>query len=45
MHKFAALLREEDTRQNVLVEPVFDPEVTLEVIVEEVCELVLQIFS
>lgn len=45
VHKFAALLRKEDPRQDVLVEPVFDSEVTLEVIVEEVCKLVLQIFS
>jgi hypothetical protein len=45
VNKLGALLREEDSRQDVLVEPVFDAEVALEMIVVKVGELILKVLG
>lgn len=45
VHKLGTLLREENARKHVLVMPVFDSEVSLEMGVKEGRELVLQILS
>jgi hypothetical protein len=45
VHKLGAGLREENSRKHVFVEPVFNPEVALEVVLNESAEFVLQVFS
>jgi hypothetical protein len=45
MHELRALLGEENAGKDVLVEQILDPEVALEMVLEKVCELILQVFS
>lgn len=45
VHEFRTLLREKDPRKEVLVEPILDSEVTLEMVVKEVREFVLEILG
>lgn len=45
MHELRTLLGEENAGKDVLVEQILDPKVALEMVLEKVCELILQVFS
>jgi hypothetical protein len=45
MHELGTLLGEENAGKNILVEQILDSEVALEMVLEKVCELILQVFS